>query len=219
MEPIAQGRDAVVYALDGGERVLRRYRAPGPTGDEARLMGHLAEGGFPVPRVYETTDTDMVLERLNGPTMVEAIVRHPERAEQYGRILGELHDRLHEFAAPPWLAAVPAEGVAGNRILHLDFHPANVIVTAGGPFVIDWRNARAGDPALDLALTTVIVRYADLPEHVVSLPREPFISALHAASRTDPAPRMAMAVRARLRDPNLSAAEAERLRGLGPRPE
>jgi hypothetical protein len=37
-EPIARGRDAEVYALGDG-RVLRRYRAPGPTGREMRVMG------------------------------------------------------------------------------------------------------------------------------------------------------------------------------------
>lgn len=29
-------------------------------------------------------------------------------------------------------------------VLHLDFHPANVMLTSGGPVVIDWTNARAG---------------------------------------------------------------------------
>jgi aminoglycoside phosphotransferase (APT) family kinase protein len=44
----------------------------------------------------------------------------------------------------------------GGRLLHLDLHPANVILTATGPMVIDWTNARSGDPALDVALTWVI---------------------------------------------------------------
>jgi hypothetical protein len=36
-DPIARGRDADVYRLDGG-RVLRRYRRPGPTDRERRMM-------------------------------------------------------------------------------------------------------------------------------------------------------------------------------------
>jgi aminoglycoside phosphotransferase (APT) family kinase protein len=62
------------------------------------------------------------------------------------------HQRLHEIAAPP---SLPAAG-PGDRLLHLDLHPDNVILSPSGPFVIDWTNARRGDPALDVALTWVI---------------------------------------------------------------
>jgi hypothetical protein len=48
-EPIAHGRDAEVYALGDG-RVLRRYRRPGPTDHELRVMAHARSCGFPVPR-------------------------------------------------------------------------------------------------------------------------------------------------------------------------
>lgn len=205
--------------------MLRRYRAPGPTEAEARVMRHVAERGFPVPRVYETTDTDMVMDRLSGPTMLELVARQPERVEEYGRMLGELHDRLHELAAPPWLTRLrkgkgegsgEGEGEDGARILHLDFHPDNVIMTEAGPVVIDWRTAHAGEPAIDLAMTTVVVKYSDLPEHIAATSfdqnRHRFLSALQAASRADPAPYMAGAIRARLHDWNVTPAEAERLR-------
>ncbi|HEY3872064.1 MAG TPA: phosphotransferase [Actinocrinis sp.] len=214
MELIARGRDADVYALDE-TRVLRRYRVPGPTEAEARLMRYVAERGFPVPRVYETTDTDMVMERLSGPTMLELAAQQPERAEEFGRMLGELHDRLHELAAPPWLAGLGGQD-DDARVLHLDFHPDNVILTgAAGPVVIDWRNARAGDPAVDLAMTTVIIKYSDLPPHIAAMTfeRDRFVDALHAASRTDPTPYMARAIRSRMNDRNITPTEAERLRG------
>ena len=76
MELIAWGRDADVYALNES-RVLRRYRQGGPTELEARLMTHLAACGYPVLKVYEITDTDMVLERLTGPTMLDVLARRP----------------------------------------------------------------------------------------------------------------------------------------------
>lgn len=74
MELIGQGRDADVYALDES-RVLRCYRQGGPTEPEVRLMTHLASCGYPVPKVYEVTDTGMVLERLTGPTMLDVLYR------------------------------------------------------------------------------------------------------------------------------------------------
>ena len=68
-------------------------------------------------------------------------------------LLAQLHERLHRIAAPPILAAVSP----GDRLLHLDLHPDNVILSPVGPFVVDWTNARRGDPAADVALTWLIV--------------------------------------------------------------
>ena len=62
----------------------------------------------------------------------------------HARTLAELHARLH---------AIP---YGGERLLHLDFHPDNVLLSRRGPVVIDWSNARAGEPALDVAMTWVI---------------------------------------------------------------
>ncbi|WP_260428757.1 phosphotransferase family protein [Micromonospora globispora] len=44
-----------------------------------------------------------------------------------------------------------------TRILHLDLHPENVILTTAGPMVIDWANATEGPPELDVAMTAVIL--------------------------------------------------------------
>jgi aminoglycoside phosphotransferase (APT) family kinase protein len=42
------------------------------------------------------------------------------------------------------------------RLVHFDLHPANVLLGPDGPVLIDWTNARAGDPDADLALTWLI---------------------------------------------------------------
>ncbi|WCN05165.1 phosphotransferase [Streptomyces sp. M92] len=219
MELIAQGRDADVYALDES-RVLRRYRRGGPTGLESRLMTHLAACGYPVPRVYESTDTDMVLERLAGPTMLDVLVRCPWRVGSLGRELGRLHDRLHAVPAPEWLPK--RFGTAdGDRVLHLDLHPGNVIVTRRGPVVIDWRNAGAGDPAADVAMTMVTVGSADVPGFVARLGRGLLLRGIRSGCRTDPAGRTQEVVRVKLDDPNLTPTEAAWLRrhaGVGDGP-
>ena len=41
-------------------------------------------------------------------------------------------------------------------MLHLDLHPGSVLLTAGGPRVIDWESARAGPAGVDLATTALI---------------------------------------------------------------
>jgi aminoglycoside phosphotransferase (APT) family kinase protein len=46
----------------------------------------------------------------------------------------------------------------GDRLCHGDFHPANVLLTASGPVVIDWVDATRGHPLADVARTLVILR-------------------------------------------------------------
>jgi aminoglycoside phosphotransferase (APT) family kinase protein len=49
----------------------------------------------------------------------------------------------------------------GPRLLHLDFHPVNLIARADGECsVLDWSEADVGDPHADLAMTTLLLRYA-----------------------------------------------------------
>lgn len=208
MELIGKGRTADVYALSA-TRVLRRYRDGDTALDEARVMNHARAHGYPVPEVFDATETDLVMARLNGPTMFEALVRAPWRVMGYGRLLGELHDRLHAIEAPDWLDPAP-----GDRVLHLDLHPLNVILTPDGPQVIDWCNARAGQPALEVATTYVTLSHSEIPVRVIRLIRRPLVRAFLRAIATDPAARIADAAVARLRDPHTTPKEQVRLRRL-----
>ncbi|MFI0517473.1 phosphotransferase [Streptomyces sp. WSLK1-5] len=58
--------------------------------------------------------------------------------------------RLH--SVPARVSADPA-----NRILHLDLHPDNVMLTSGTPVVIDWRNTEEGPPGLDWGMSALIL--------------------------------------------------------------
>jgi tRNA A-37 threonylcarbamoyl transferase component Bud32 len=153
MKLIAAGRASEIFDLCDG-RVLRRFRASGDPEREALVMGHAHRHGYPVPRVLGVSPDALVLDRIEGPTMLDELRRRPWTLRPHASLLAQFHERLHEIAAPSSLAAVSA----GDRLLHLDLHPDNVILSRGGPFVIDWTNARRGDPALDVALTWVIGR-------------------------------------------------------------
>jgi Ser/Thr protein kinase RdoA (MazF antagonist) len=147
--PLASGRDADVFALDE-RRVLRRYRAGGDVAAEAAVMAYVADLGFPVPVVHEARGADLVLERLDGPTLLAALLTGALDECAAAGCLADLHRRLH---------ALPSRLGGGDdvRILHLDLHPDNVMLTARGPVVIDWRNATEGPPALDVAMSAVIL--------------------------------------------------------------
>lgn len=159
--PLATGRDAEVFALDE-HRVLRRYRGPLDTAPEAAAMAHAAEHGFPVPEVHRAEGGELEMERLYGPTMLDACLDGQVTPEEAGRTLAELHERLHVLPPRPGGADTKRGGSvrAGSeldRLLHMDLHPGNVVLTPRGPVVIDWTNARDGDPDLDLALTSLLL--------------------------------------------------------------
>jgi aminoglycoside phosphotransferase (APT) family kinase protein len=205
MELIAAGRDAEVFAIDQ-HRVLRRYRHYAVPEREVHVMRYLTDVGFPVPRVHDVSGNELVLQRLHGPTLATSGTADP------GELLAELHNRLHALEVPHWLGD-------GRAILHLDLHPLNVIVTDDGPHVIDWTNARSGDPATDVADTVAILWAVDA--ETTGIPgfaqlRDQLLEMFLKHVDHDPAPRMAEAAERRLDDPNLTESERQRLRALIP---
>lgn len=149
---LGAGRTADVYELEADSTwVLRRYRDGwGDAIAEAEIMEHVRAHGYPVPRVRTATRTDLVLERLPGPTMVEALTAGTLEPAESGAVLARLLRDLH--AVPPRHSTDPAA-----RVLHLDLHPENVLLTPGGPRVIDWATAEEGPPGLDWGMSTVIL--------------------------------------------------------------
>ncbi len=157
-ELIAAGRDATVHTA-GNARVLRRTAPGRDLRAEATVMEHVRAAGYPVPEVFRVGDGEMELARVDGPTMLEDLEARPWRVGSHGRTLAELHTRLHAIDPPAGLAPHPA--LPGDAIVHQDLHPGNVILSPAGPVVIDWTNARGGEPALDIALTWLLMAAFD----------------------------------------------------------
>jgi aminoglycoside phosphotransferase (APT) family kinase protein len=130
---------------------------------EAKVMGYVAQHGYPVPRVEEISadGSELVMERIDGPTMLEVLLRQPWTLWQHAAVLASLHDRLHEIPGPQWLDPFLT---GGNCLVHLDLHPLNVILSPKGPVVIDWTNAARGVGAADVALIWLVMIAAELPE-------------------------------------------------------
>ncbi|MBU8860602.1 MULTISPECIES: phosphotransferase [unclassified Micromonospora] len=186
--PLATGRTADVWLLPGG-RVLRRYRDGGDVRAEAEVMRYLHRAGYPVPRVHHADGADLVLDRVTGPTLVEAFHAGTVTAPAVARILADLHARLHTL--PALRSADPAV-----RLLHLDLHPHNVLLAAHGPVVIDWTDSAEGPPALDRTTTALILaEVAVAPGHPLAVAAGALLSAYVVAS--GPLDQLAEAVRHR----------------------
>ncbi len=203
---IAEGRASEILDLGEG-RVLRRFKAGGNPGREALVMRHAREHGYPVPEVFEVRADSLVLERIEGPTMLQAVFEEPATLAEQTRVLVQLHDALHRIEAPAGLRALGR----GNSLLHLDLHPANVILSPAGPVVIDWANACRGDGLLDVVYTWVIIATSngtgELGRQFVDLFLDHF-------DRSELLRHVPLATEHRLADPNVLDEERERIRAL-----
>jgi aminoglycoside phosphotransferase (APT) family kinase protein len=143
---LAAGRAADVYALSE-QQVLRRYRGGADASHEVALMRHVAAHGFPVPAVRHLGGPDLLMERLHGPTLLQALAAGEVSLHEGAGVLADLHRRLHAIPAP-----------TGGVVIHLDLHPGNIVLSESrGPVLIDWANARGGDAPLDAAVTALIL--------------------------------------------------------------
>jgi aminoglycoside phosphotransferase (APT) family kinase protein len=200
---LASGRDADVYALDD-RRVLRRYRRGGDVTAEAATMRYVADHGYPVPHIYEAGGADLVMERLEGPTMLQALGDATLDLHSGATVLADLLERLHKVR-------VRSATDPGTRILHLDLQPENVVMTEGGPVVIDWRNSTEGPPELDVAMTALIIAGVAVLPGPFHDQAEPFLDTLLSCTRDNPLSQLEAAARRRVADPNVTAAEKAHL--------
>ena len=151
-----------------------------------------AKSGLRVPAVYEQVHEmgrpGLVMERIDGSDILVLIGQRPWKLFWAARVIADLHVQMHAAEAVPEIPPlkvkirqmleasdrVPpafAEFVLkeldalpdGNRLLHGDFHPGNVMLRGEEPVVIDWTNVARGDPAADFARTRLMLRIGELP--------------------------------------------------------
>lgn len=155
--------------------------------------------GIGVPALLEVRPDALVMELIPGETLLDRMRRRPWVLPEAVRVIADLHERLH---------AIP---YGGARLVHFDLHPDNVLLSPGGPVLIDWTNARAGDPDADVALTWLIAEtsaglggriFARLFRRIVG--REAIRRGFAEASAF------------RLADPHVTDAERARVRRLRP---
>jgi len=198
VERVTGGRDTAVFRvhLENGSRALRVYGAGQGKGlrREVAVMEAAREGGIPAPPVY-AVDSDserpaLLMEWCRGRPVAHELKARPWRAQHLGVLFGRMHAAIHDVSAPAtlreprrsWITWAQDEAVGarlGERthredaLLHLDYHPLNVM-TDGHAItgVLDWTNARSGDPRADYARTLSILRLdAEVEGRLTSIAR------------------------------------------------
>ena len=156
---IAQGRAADVFEYGDG-LVLRRYRTAHDCAYEADVMRYVAANGLPVPKVVEAVGPDLVMERVDGVTMLADLSKHPRQLFAHARTIAGLHEQLHAIPTEPWMKR---RHPSGDVLVHLDLHPDNVMLGPQGPIVIDWSNAGIGSGDAEIADLWLIMSCARVP--------------------------------------------------------
>jgi len=208
---IGQGRDGDVREF-GQDKVIRVSRSGADLRAQFALMRHLADSGYPVPRVYPHHDPSVaVMDRIDGVTMMADLAAKPWKLRSHAKTLYKLHEQLREVEAPAGLKRLGN----GNELLHLDLHPNNILITANGPVVIDWDYAAVGSGDLDVALTWVVIKTGPITSNPIIKPvlvalREQFVKAYEKAAGEDRIRAHATAAaELRLLDQNLLATERD----------
>jgi len=194
MALLGEGREAQTLAWDEN-RVLRLLKDPAHADRLRRERTALAAAraaGAPVPQDYGPRTVDgrpgVLLERIDGPTVLSMLGRRPWLLPRIARTLGETHAQLHATTVHDGLPTVheiirhalteseliPDRFIepalrrlerlpADDTLCHWDFQPANVILGASGPRVIDWSFAARGHAAADVARTRLILAIGEPP--------------------------------------------------------
>ncbi|MGV9451020.1 phosphotransferase [Streptomyces sp. NPDC003635] len=193
---IGSGRASDVYELDEGWVLRRDREGYGDGVAEAALMERLHGYGYPVPRVRlaDCTRGELVMERLHGPTMLEAFGAGRIGPTEAGRTLARLLRQLHTLP---------------GRVVHLDLHPDNVMLTPHGPYVIDWTNAEEGDPGLDWGMSALILAQVATADEQLAGPVRETLAALLSDPSDLTSPGLTEARRRRAANPTMTARELE----------
>ncbi|MFJ8105646.1 phosphotransferase family protein [Streptomyces sp. NPDC096132] len=179
-------------------------RRGGGGGDRARTAARLPRARGPSRRLAHRPG-DGTSGRADHAPGVRAGTLGPQEA---GAVLARLLRELH--AVPGRLPDAP-----GLRVLHLDLHPDNVILTADGPRVIDWGTAEDGEPGLDWGMSSVILAQVAVSADPVAAPAHAILASLLADPSRLTEEGLAEALRRRAANPTMSREEVGLLGAAG----
>lgn len=189
--PVSGGWDTSIWRFqssDGAWHALRLLRAEQSATVRRELLAmQAAVGGVPIAEVQASGVWQgrpaMVLRWDDGEPLVRAMQRRPWRIARLGAAFARTQLQIHRIAAPvalrdgapdSWLRdgevsepalieRLRALPVAVDTLVHLDYHPLNVLASDGRiTAVIDWTNGAAGDRRADIARTASLTLLAPL---------------------------------------------------------
>jgi aminoglycoside phosphotransferase (APT) family kinase protein len=177
------------FGSDSAAKVLKRSVPQHWAATEAELTESVRRLGVPVAKVRDVMQFEgrsaIIFERIVGPSMWQRMLAAPHDVPALAREMVSVQRGIHAAGVPdrvPGLVGRLASKLdcvtelsaderveardlllslpRGAALLHGDLHPANVLLGAGGPVVIDWFDASVGHPVADIARSLLLLRGA-----------------------------------------------------------
>jgi aminoglycoside phosphotransferase (APT) family kinase protein len=184
---LGAGKEAEAYVCGTAVMKLYKSAAPKrSTFREAANLALAGEFGLPVPTVlgvHQIGDRwGVLMTRVDGPCLADAMRSQPGLMGAHLKRMAKLHLRVHahpgmQFAGlkARLVANIREVGILGSarqdalldklaelpdgdRLCHGDFHGMNILGLPGEETVIDWLDARRGDPAADVCRSFVLMQ-------------------------------------------------------------
>lgn len=193
LKKIAEGREAEMFAWEDGRVLRLYRQGEGmAAAQQARLLELARSCGVRVPQQYGPAEVGgragFVMERIAGPDLLLELGAKPWRLLQVGGTWGRLQADVNSRGAPPEVppaSLLYREAIArstliaadlkeaalrqlenapdGDRLLHGDFHPANIMRNGDELVIIDWANIMRGPAEADYYRSYLMCTLGDLP--------------------------------------------------------
>lgn len=145
------------------------------------------------PKVYdlitEGNRQGIVYERISGQDMIATMVKAVFRVNYYAKLLASTHQEVHHITiktsempsvkeklfedihAVEAMSDKQKEQLSnylnklpdGTSLCHFDYHPGNILMSEEEPIIIDWMTACVGDRCADVARTSIMLTFGELP--------------------------------------------------------
>jgi len=154
---------------------------------EAAIHAAVEAMGLPVPKVWSVQEIGgrwgVVFDRVKQTSFAEQMLGNLGEVPLNLDCMVRVHMRIHAHDAI-WFADLKVgladnisatrllderrkrdllDGIAdmpdGDRLCHGDFHPMNILGEASEPVIIDWPDARRGDPAADVCRSYLLMKF------------------------------------------------------------
>ncbi len=185
VEKVTGGTDTAIWRVEtaGPTYALRVFRTDQMETccREVAAMQAASAMRIPVPTVHAKGFYGgvpvLLLSWCAGKTILQELRERPWQAWRLGVLFGRMQARIHSVSAPAELGdatswidwagenepelkkRLAARRLGARQLLHLDYHPLNVMTDGKRvTVVLDWANACAGDPRADVARTLTILR-------------------------------------------------------------
>lgn len=153
--------------------------------NEALIQARVEETGLNIPTLHEVAKINnnwaIVMDFINGKTIEQLIDQNPEKQDEYLELFVKVQQEIHSKKAPLLndinqkmknkidqtnlssatkfdLHSRLAGLEKANNVLHGDYSLSNVIVCENGKvYVIDWAHSTQGNPAVDIAMSYLLL--------------------------------------------------------------